>query len=213
MFSEVYGDPQVHPQHESYWGNVNTIGPRSCYDEGKRVAETMMYSYKNQNDVEVRVARIFNTFGPRMHPNDGRVVSNFIIQALQDKPLTIYGSGEQTRSFQYVDDLVNGLYALMNGDYDLPVNLGNPDEYSVADFAKYIKDITKSSSKIDFLPKSQDDPSQRKPDISTAKREIQWEPKVKVRDGLEKTIKYFKQVLDDAGEIIPTGPGAAKPEA
>eukprot|EP00957_Ditylum_brightwellii_P040985 3102941-Ditylum_brightwellii.AAC.1 len=128
--SEIYGDPQVHPQPESYWGNVNTIGPRACYDEGKRVAETMMYSYRNQNHVEVRVARIFNTFGPRMHPNDGRVVSNFIIQALQDKDLTIYGEGLQTRSFQYVDDLVEGLFLLMNGDYDMPVNLGNPDEYT-----------------------------------------------------------------------------------
>merc|ERR1712038_502224 len=140
--SEIYGDPKVHPQPESYWGNVNTIGPRSCYDEGKRVAETMMYSYRNQNNVEVRVARIFNTFGPRMHPNDGRVVSNFIIQALQDKPLTIYGDGSQTRSFQYVSDLVDGLHALMNHEYDQPVNLGNPDEYSVGEFAKYIKELT-----------------------------------------------------------------------
>mmetsp|Transcript_5923 Transcript_5923/g.11195 ORF Transcript_5923/g.11195 Transcript_5923/m.11195 type:complete len:191 (+) Transcript_5923:1107-1679(+) len=129
--SEIYGDPQEHPQVESYWGNVNTIGPRSCYDEGKRVAETMMYSYQKQNNVEVRVARIFNTFGPRMHPNDGRVVSNFIIQALQNKPLTIYGDGSQTRSFQYVSDLVEGLYALMNGSYDLPTNIGNPQEYTL----------------------------------------------------------------------------------
>lgn len=209
--SEIYGDPEVHPQPESYWGNVNTIGPRSCYDEGKRVAETMMYSYRNQNSVDVRVARIFNTFGPRMHPNDGRVVSNFIIQSLQDKDLTIYGDGTQTRSFQYVSDLVDGLYALMNGEYDLPVNLGNPDEYSVEDFAKYIKELTHSKSEIKKLPKSQDDPSQRKPDITTAKREINWEPKIKVKDGLEKTISYFKRVLAEAGEIIPTGPGAARP--
>jgi UDP-glucuronate decarboxylase len=211
--SEIYGDPEVHPQPESYWGNVNTIGPRACYDEGKRVAETMMYSYKNQNGVEIRVARIFNTFGPRMHPNDGRVVSNFIIQALQDKQMTIYGTGDQTRSFQYVSDLVNGLHKLMNGDYDLPVNLGNPEEFSVKDFAVYIKDMAKSKSEIVNLPKSQDDPQQRQPDISTAKREIDWEPQVKVKDGLQKTIEYFSRVLKEAGEIIPTGPGAAKPEA
>ena len=211
--SEIYGDPQIHPQPESYWGNVNTIGPRSCYDEGKRVAETMMYSYKNQNNVEVRVARIFNTFGPRMHPNDGRVVSNFIIQALQQKNLTIYGSGTQTRSFQYVSDLVDGLYKLMNGNYDQPVNLGNPEEYSVKDFAEYIKRITKSDSKIIFLPKSQDDPSQRRPDISTAKEQLGWEPMVPVEQGLKQTIQYFQKVLDEAGEIVPTGPGASKPEA
>lgn len=211
--SEIYGDPQVHPQPESYWGNVNTIGPRSCYDEGKRVAETMMYSYKNQNGLDVRVARIFNTFGPRMHPNDGRVVSNFIIQALQQKDLTIYGSGTQTRSFQYVSDLVEGLYRLMNGNYDLPVNLGNPQEYSVKDFAQYIKDMTASKSEIKLLPKSQDDPTQRRPDISTAKREIGWEPTVSVEQGLRKTIEYFQGVLKEAGEIIPTGPGAAKPQA
>ena len=210
--SEIYGDPLEHPQKETYWGNVNPIGPRSCYDEGKRVAETMMYSYRNQNNVEVRVARIFNTFGPRMHPNDGRVVSNFIIQALQNKPLTIYGDGSQTRSFQYVTDLVNGLHALMNGDYDMPVNLGNPDEYTVKEFAQHIKDITKSESKISFLEKSQDDPSRRKPDINVAKKEIGWEPKVAVKDGLANAIEYFQRVLDADGEIIPTGPGASKPK-
>ena len=211
--SEIYGDPQVHPQHESYWGNVNTIGPRSCYDEGKRVAETMMYSYKNQNNVDVRIARIFNTFGPRMHPNDGRVVSNFIIQSLQNKPMTVYGKGEQTRSFQYVSDLVDGLHALMNGDYNQPVNLGNPDEYSVKDFAVYIKKLTNSKSEILYLPKTQDDPSQRKPDISTAKRELDWEPDVTVEEGLDKTIAYFAGVLKQAGNIIPTGPGASRPQA
>lgn len=210
--SEIYGDPQVHPQPETYWGNVNTIGPRSCYDEGKRVAETMMYSYRNQNNIEVRVARIFNTFGPRMHPNDGRVVSNFIIQSLQNKDMTIYGDGSQTRSFQYVSDLVEGLYALMNGDYDGPVNLGNPQEYSVKDFATYIKDLTKSESEIKFLAHTQDDPSQRKPAIELAKKELDWEPVVKVEDGLRSTIKYFQSVLDESGEIIPTGPGAAKPK-
>jgi len=210
--SEVYGDPKVHPQPETYWGNVNTIGPRSCYDEGKRVAETMMYSYRDQSAVEIRVARIFNTFGPRMHPNDGRVVSNFIIQALQNKPITIYGDGTQTRSFQYVSDLVDGLHALMNSDYDLPVNLGNPDEYSVSRFANYIKDLTKSNSEIIYLPKSEDDPTQRKPIIKVAKENIGWEPKVSVEDGLKKAISYFQNVLDESGEIIPTGPGAAKPK-
>eukprot|EP00533_Pseudo-nitzschia_delicatissima_P004153 CAMPEP_0116091148 /NCGR_PEP_ID=MMETSP0327-20121206/7350_1 /TAXON_ID=44447 /ORGANISM="Pseudo-nitzschia delicatissima, Strain B596" /LENGTH=475 /DNA_ID=CAMNT_0003582479 /DNA_START=65 /DNA_END=1492 /DNA_ORIENTATION=+ len=210
--SEIYGDPQVHPQAESYWGNVNPIGPRSCYDEGKRVAETMMYSYKEQSDVEVRVARIFNTFGPRMHPNDGRVVSNFIIQALQEKPLTVYGEGEQTRSFQYVSDLVDGLHALMNGDYDGPVNLGNPDEFSMKQFASHVKELTKSKSEIRFLEKTQDDPSKRKPDISTAKKQLGWLPRVTVDEGLKETIKYFQHVLDQAGEIIPTGPGASKPQ-
>jgi UDP-glucuronate decarboxylase len=210
--SEVYGDPKVHPQPETYWGNVNTIGPRSCYDEGKRVAETMMMSYKNQNNVDIRIARIFNTFGPRMHPNDGRVVSNFIIQALQDKPLTVYGSGEQTRSFQYVDDLVDGLYALMNGNYSMPVNLGNPDEFTVVKFAEHIKEITRSKSEILHLEKSQDDPTQRKPSIDVAKKVLGWEPKVSVEDGLKKAIEYFQRVLDESGEIIPTGPGAAKPK-
>lgn len=210
--SEVYGDPKVHPQPETYWGNVNTIGPRSCYDEGKRVAETMMMSYKNQNNVDIRIARIFNTFGPRMHPNDGRVVSNFIIQALQDKPLTVYGSGEQTRSFQYVDDLVEGLYALMNGNYSMPVNLGNPDEFTVVKFAEHIKEITQSKSEILHLEKSQDDPAQRKPSIDVAKKVLGWEPKVSVEDGLKKAIEYFQRVLDESGDIIPTGPGAAKPK-
>jgi UDP-glucuronate decarboxylase len=211
--SEIYGDPRVHPQPESYWGNVNPIGPRSCYDEGKRVAETLMYSYKHQNGVEIRVARIFNTFGPRMHPNDGRVVSNFILSALQNKDLTIYGRGMQTRSFQYVSDLVDGLHALMNKDYDLPVNLGNPDEYTIKDFAEYIVKMTKSKSKIVHYPKSMDDPSQRKPDIAVARKQLGWAPRVSVENGLKVTIDYFQRVLDQAGEIIPTGPGAAKPEA
>lgn len=212
--SEIYGDPTVHPQPETYWGNVNTIGPRACYDEGKRVAETMMYSYRNQrSSVEVRIARIFNTFGPRMHPNDGRVVSNFIIQALQDKNITIYGHGQQTRSFQYVSDLVDGLHRLMNSDYDMPVNLGNPDEYSVADFAQHIKSMTNSKGVIVNLPKSEDDPQQRKPDITVAKTQLAWEPQVKVEEGLQRTISYFQRVLKDAGEIIPTGPGASKPQA
>lgn len=211
--SEIYGDPKESPQKESYWGNVNTIGPRACYDEGKRVAETMMIAYQNQNNVDIRIARIFNTFGPRMHPNDGRVVSNFIIQALQNKDLTIYGSGEQTRSFQYVTDLVDGLHALMNNNYTKPVNLGNPEEYTIQAFAKYISDLTKTKSKIVHLDSSQDDPQQRRPDITTAKTYLKWKPKVKVEDGLQQTIKYFANVLEEAGEIVPTGPGAAKPEA
>lgn len=210
--SEIYGDPEVNPQPESYWGNVNTIGPRACYDEGKRVAETMMYSYKTQNNVDVRVARIFNTFGPRMHPNDGRVVSNFIIQSLQDKPMTIYGDGSQTRSFQFVSDLVEGLHALMNGGYDQPVNLGNPDEYTVKNFAENIKDMTGSTSDIIFLDATKDDPRQRKPNISTAKRELNWQPKVTVEEGLKKTIAYFSKVLDETGEIIPTGQEASRPK-
>jgi len=210
--SEIYGDPQINPQHESYWGNVNTIGPRACYDEGKRVAETMMYSYMEQDGVDVRVARIFNTFGPRMHPNDGRVVSNFIIQAIQNKNITIYGEGKQSRSFQYVEDLVNGLHKLMDGQYVYPVNLGNPQEYSVKEFAELIKEVTNSESQITFLPASQDDPHQRKPDISTAKKEIGWEPKRTVDYGLEKAIEFFRRVLEENGEIIPTGPGASKPK-
>lgn len=210
--SEVYGDPEVHPQKETYWGNVNPIGPRACYDEGKRVAETMMYAYESQAKVQVRVARIFNTFGPRMHPNDGRVVSNFIIQALQGKDITIYGNGKQTRSFQFVDDLVDGLIALMNGNYSQPVNLGNPDEYTVSDFAHLIKDITQSNSTIRYLPATKDDPRQRRPDISTAQAQLSWQPRVKVRDGLRKAIEYFRKELEESGEIIPTGPDAAKPQ-
>lgn len=197
--SEVYGDPEVHPQVESYWGNVNPIGPRSCYDEGKRVAETMMYAYKYQENVDVRVARIFNTFGPRMHPNDGRVVSNFIMQALQNKTITVYGKGDQTRSFQYVSDLVDGLIKLMNSDYDQPVNIGNPDEYSIKDFAIMIKELVGSASKIEHLPRTKDDPSRRKPDITVAKRELGWGPRVGVREGLASTIAYFKKELDMLG--------------
>lgn len=193
-------------------GNVNTLGPRSCYDEGKRVAETMMYAYKNQNNVEVRIARIFNTFGPRMHPNDGRVVSNFIIQALQNKDITIYGDGSQTRSFQYVSDLVEGLVTLMNSNYDKPVNIGNPDEYSIKNFAEKIKDMTKSKSNIIYLSKVVDDPSQRQADISTAKKELGWQPKVSVYDGIKMAIDYFQAAIEVAGEIVPTGPEASKPK-
>ena len=210
--SEVYGDPKISPQKETYWGNVNPIGPRACYDEGKRVAETMMYAYESQAGVEVRVVRIFNTFGPRMHPNDGRVVSNFIIQALQGKPMTIYGEGDQTRSFQFVDDLVEGLIRLMNGNYSQPVNIGNPAEFKVRDFAHLIKELTQSNSTIISLPATKDDPQQRKPDISTAKKYIKWQPVVDVRDGLKKTIEYFRRELEESGEIIPTGPLASRPQ-
>lgn len=210
--SEVYGDPEVHPQKESYWGHVNPIGPRACYDEGKRVAETMMYAYESQSNVQVRVARIFNTFGPRMHPNDGRVVSNFIIQALQGKDITIYGDGLQTRSFQFVDDLVEGLIRLMNGNYSQPVNIGNPDEYTVKEFAELIKEITQSNSSIIMLPATKDDPKQRKPDITTAREQLGWQPVVPVKIGLTKAIDYFRQELEASGEIIPTGPLASKPQ-
>lgn len=210
--SEIYGDPEVHPQPETYWGHVNAIGPRACYDEGKRVAETMMYAYRNQQNVEVRVARIFNTFGPRMHPNDGRVVSNFIIQALQGKPITIYGEGQQTRSFQYVDDLVDGLIRLMNGKYDGPVNLGNPEEFTIAEFAHLIHNMVGSNSTIVKLPSTTDDPNKRRPDITVAKRELGWMPRVKVMEGLRKTVDYFRKELEQTGEIVPTGPQASRPK-
>jgi len=178
--SEVYGDPKEHPQKETYWGNVNPIGPRACYDEAKRLGETMMYAYQKQSNVDVRVVRIFNTFGPRMHPNDGRVVSNFIIQSLQNKTITIYGGGSQTRSFQYVDDLVRGINAVMEGNVSSPVNLGNPEEYTILDFANLIIKLTGSSSKIEFLQASKDDPTRRKPDVTFAKKHVGWEPRVKV---------------------------------
>ncbi|KAL6738588.1 hypothetical protein Aduo_012122 [Ancylostoma duodenale] len=195
--SEVYGDPEVHPQPETYWGHVNTVGPRSCYDEGKRVAESLMVAYNKQERVSIRIARIFNTFGPRMHMNDGRVVSNFIIQALQEKPITIYGNGSQTRSFQYVDDLVEGLISLMNSNCSSPINLGNPEEHSIANFAQIIRDLVGSSSEIVNQPSQEDDPQQRKPDISRAAKELNWRPKVSMRDGLKKTIEYFRDQIDE----------------
>ncbi|VDP15994.1 unnamed protein product [Heligmosomoides polygyrus] len=176
--SEVYGDPEVHPQPETYWGHVNTVGPRSCYDEGKRVAESLMVAYNKQERVSIRIARIFNTFGPRMHMNDGRVVSNFIIQSLQGNPITIYGNGSQTRSFQYVDDLVDGLILLMNSNCSLPVNIGNPEEHSIADFARIIRDLVGSSSPVVNMSSQEDDPQQRKPDITRAAKELNWRPKV-----------------------------------
>lgn len=195
--SEVYGDPSVHPQTESYRGNVNCIGPRSCYDEGKRCAETLFFDYYRQHKVNIKVARIFNTYGPRMHPNDGRVVSNFIIQALQDKPITVYGDGSQTRSFCYVDDLINGMIRLMNSrdDFHGPVNLGNPQEFTILQLAEKVIEITESKSKINFKPLPEDDPLQRKPDITLAEKELAWQPVVKLEQGLIKTINYFKDLI------------------
>ena len=193
--SEVYGDPDQHPQKETYWGHVNPIGPRACYDEGKRVAETMCYAYQKQEQVQVRVARIFNTFGPRMHLNDGRVVSNFIIQALQNKPITVYGSGSQTRSFQYVSDLVDGLIALMNSNYSQPVNLGNPEEHTILDFAKIIKKLVGGNSEVKHDPMPEDDPRRRRPDIDRAKKTLGWEPKISMREGLNRTIAFFREEL------------------
>jgi UDP-glucuronate decarboxylase len=192
--SEIYGDPSVHPQPESYWGNVNTLGPRACYDEGKRCAETLFMNYHNQNKVRIKIARIFNTYGPRMNSNDGRVVSNFIVQALKGDDITIFGDGTHTRSFQYIDDLISGLIRLMaTPDTFLgPVNLGNPVEVSVGDLAKRIIKMTGSKSKLVYLPLPEDDPKQRKPDISLAKKELNWQPVVDLETGLTKTIEYFK---------------------
>ena len=191
--SEVYGDPSVHPQPESYWGNVNPIGIRSCYDEGKRVAETLFFDYHRQNGVDIRVMRIFNTYGPRMCPDDGRVVSNFIVQALKGEPITVYGKGEQTRSFCYVDDLLEGMVRLMEKDgITGPTNIGNPGEFTIRELAEIVIEMTGSASKIIEEPLPQDDPKQRKPDITQAKEVLDWEPQVALRDGLEKTIEYFK---------------------
>lgn len=190
--SEVYGDPSVHPQTEDYWGNVNTIGIRSCYDEGKRVAETLCFDYHRQSGIDIRVARIFNTYGPRMLENDGRVVSNFIVQALRGIPLTVYGDGSQTRSFCYVSDLVDGLMALMNGDYIGPVNLGNPSEYTILELAEKIQGMINPDAEIQFKPLPQDDPKQRQPDITRAKTYLNWEPTVPLDQGLKRTIEDFQ---------------------
>ena len=195
--SEVYGDPKVHPQTESYWGHVNPIGPRACYDEGKRCAETLFFDYHRQSQVDIRVARIFNTYGPRMHPRDGRVVSNFIVQALSGEPLTLYGDGNQSRSFCYVDDLVDGLMALMKQDTETgPMNIGNPGEFTIRELAETVLRLTGSSSKLVYLPLPTDDPIQRQPDITLAKKALEWEPKVALEDGLKETISYFKKLLD-----------------
>lgn len=195
--SEVYGDPEVHPQPESYWGKVNPIGIRSCYDEGKRCAETLFFDYYRQNQVDIRVIRIFNTYGPNMHPNDGRVVSNFIVQALKNQDITIYGDGSQTRSFQYVDDLIEGMIKMMNQDGFIgPVNIGNPVEFTIKELAELVlKFIPESKSKIVYKDLPQDDPKQRKPDITLAKEKLSWEPTIKLEDGLQKTIDYFKHKL------------------
>lgn len=193
--SEVYGDPKIHPQIEEYWGNVNPIGIRSCYDEGKRCAETLMMDYHRQNGVDIRIARIFNTYGPRMATNDGRVVSNFIVQALKNEPITVYGTGSQTRAFCYVTDLVDALIKLMNSNYTLPVNLGNPDEYTILDFAKLIIELTNSNSEIIFKELPSDDPVQREPNITLAKEKLGWQPTTKVKDGLLKTIEYFEKII------------------
>ena len=195
--SEVYGDPLVHPQTEDYKGNVSTTGPRACYDEGKRCAETLFFDYHRQHQVDIRVMRIFNTYGPNMHPDDGRVVSNFIIQALRGEPITIYGDGSQTRSFCYVDDLIEGMIRLMNNEQGFigPVNIGNPGEFTILELAKLVLEMTNSRSELSFRPLPQDDPLQRKPDISLAKKELQWEPGIPLREGLSKTIEYFRKEL------------------
>ncbi|WP_312340366.1 UDP-glucuronic acid decarboxylase family protein [Sphingobacterium sp.] len=194
--SEVYGDPHIHPQQETYWGNVNPIGIRSCYDEGKRCAETLFMDYHRMNDVKIKVIRIFNTYGPKMNPNDGRVVSNFIVQALKGQDITLYGDGSQTRSFQYVDDLIEGMIKMMASSKEItgPINIGNPNEFSILELAQKIIYLTNSKSKIIFLPLPSDDPKQRQPDISIAKTELNWEPNIQLIEGLEKTISYFKSL-------------------
>jgi UDP-glucuronate decarboxylase len=208
--SEIYGDPSVHPQTEDYWGNVNPIGPRSCYDEGKRCAETLFFDYKRQHDVSIKVARIFNTYGPRMLPNDGRVVSNFVVQALRGNPITVYGNGKQTRSFCYVEDLVDGLMRLMATDASVtgPINIGNPGEFSMLELAQMIIELTGSRSEIVFRPLPVDDPRQRQPDISAATDKLGWRPTTPLRQGLEKTISYFDRLLselDDASVVHTPG--------
>jgi UDP-glucuronate decarboxylase len=196
--SEVYGDPEIHPQPETYWGRVNPIGVRSCYDEGKRCAETLFFDYKRQHDLDIKIVRIFNTYGPRMLPNDGRVVSNFIVQALSGNDITIYGSGQQTRSFCYVDDLIEAMILMMNSpaDFSGPVNIGNPGEYTMLELAESILKLTRSESRLVFQPLPLDDPKQRQPDISLAREHLKWEPKVGLEDGLKETIAYFRQTLD-----------------
>ena len=196
--SEVYGDPEIHPQTEEYWGHVNPIGIRSCYDEGKRCAETLFFDYWRQHELEIKVMRIFNTYGPRMHPNDGRVVSNFIVQALNNKPITIYGDGSQTRSFCYVDDLITGMIKLMESHKSItgPINMGNPSEFTMIELAELVIKLTSSRSKLKFKPLPEDDPKQRQPNISLAKSKLNWSPKVSLEEGLIKTITYFKNLLD-----------------
>jgi len=203
--SEVYGDPLVHPQTEDYWGNVNPVGPRSCYDEGKRCAETLFFDYHRQHSLEIKVARIFNTYGPRMHPSDGRVVSNFIVQALNGDPITIYGDGSQTRSFCYVDDLIDGFIRFMASPASVtgPINLGNPGEFTIKDLAEIVIDMTGSSSELIYLPLPQNDPQQRKPNITLAKSCLQWQPSVALREGLSRTIEHFDTLLS-ADHVVET---------
>ncbi len=195
--SEVYGDPEVHPQPEGYWGKVNPIGIRSCYDEGKRCAETLFFDYRRQHNLEIKVVRIFNTYGPRMHPNDGRVVSNFIVQALKGEDITIYGDGQQTRSFCYVDDLIEGMLRMMNStaDFTGPVNIGNPREFTMLELAEKVLNFTESKSRLVFHPLPSDDPKQRQPNIALAQAKLGWEPKVCLEDGLRETIAYFRELL------------------
>lgn len=197
--SEVYGDPEVHPQHEEYWGRVNPIGPRSCYDEGKRCAETLFFDYHRQLDLEIKVVRIFNTYGPRMHPNDGRVISNFIMQALQGEDISIYGDGTQTRSFCYVDDMIDAFIRMMESEKNFigPVNLGNPGEFTMVELAEMILKLTGGKSRLKFLPLPTDDPRQRQPDISLAEEKLGWKPKVALEDGLKETIRYFKKMIEE----------------
>jgi UDP-glucuronate decarboxylase len=199
--SEVYGDPQIHPQEETYWGHVNPVGPRACYDEGKRCAETLFFDYHRQNGVTIKVVRIFNTYGLRMHPNDGRVVSNFIVQALKNEPITVYGDGSQTRSFCYVDDMIEGFIRMMNGpdEFTGPVNLGNPAEFTMLDLAKLIKETIGSRSEVIFKPLPDDDPMQRQPDIRLAKEKLDWSPRISLHDGLKDTIEYFDALLKEKG--------------
>lgn len=196
--SEVYGDPEIHPQPEGYWGRVNTIGPRACYDEGKRCAETLFFDYHRQHNLDIKVVRIFNTYGPRMHPNDGRVVSNFIVQALKGEDITIYGSGEQTRSFCYVDDLIEAMLRMMDTEagFTGPINIGNPGEFSMLELAEKVLQLVGGKSRLQFMPLPADDPKQRQPDISLAREKLDWAPKVALEDGLKETIAYFKGVLN-----------------
>jgi UDP-glucuronate decarboxylase len=204
--SEVYGDPAMHPQREEYWGNVNPIGPRSCYDEGKRCAETLFFDYWRQHQLAIKVIRIFNTYGPRMQPDDGRVVSNFIVQALKGEPITLYGDGLQTRSFCYVDDLIEGMMRLMDSDKAItgPINVGNPVEFTMRELAELVVAETGSKSPIVFRPLPQDDPKQRRPDISQAQAKLGWEPKVSLADGLKETVAYFRRTLDFTADLAPT---------
>jgi UDP-glucuronate decarboxylase len=206
--SEVYGDPRVHPQREDYWGHVNPIGYRACYDEGKRCAETLFFDYHRQHGLPIKVARIFNTYGPRMHPNDGRVVSNFIVQALKNQPISVFGDGSQTRSFCYVDDLIEGLILMMDSpaNFTGPVNLGNPDEFTILQLAEKVIQLTASTSEIQFQPLPQDDPLQRRPDISLAAARLDWAPRIKLEEGLKKTIAYFRRIsgatIEDADRFV-----------